>query len=80
MPKDTAPWLCIPAPQPPAYPLHCPSQVDGRVTRLWKFFFRPGVGTTDRLGFAIPIGDKLDQVQMGHAAIADPCSLTKTIC
>lgn len=36
-------------------------EVDGRVTRLWKFFFRPGVGTTDRLGIAIPIGDKLDQ-------------------
>lgn len=40
----------------------CHRQVDGRVTRLWKFFFRPGVGTTDRLGIAIPIGDKLDQV------------------
>lgn len=36
-------------------------QVDGRVTRLWKYFFRPGVGTTDRLGIAIPIGNKLDQ-------------------
>lgn len=36
-------------------------EIDGQVTRLWKYFFRPGVGTTDRLGFAIPIGDKLDQ-------------------
>ncbi|KAK9804374.1 hypothetical protein WJX72_009800 [[Myrmecia] bisecta] len=36
-------------------------QVDGRVTQLWKYFFRPGVGTTDRLGIAIPIGQELDQ-------------------
>jgi hypothetical protein len=35
--------------------------VDGKVTQLWKFFFRPGVGTTDRLGIAIPFGDTLDQ-------------------
>lgn len=41
------------------------TQVDGRVTQLWKFFFRPGVGTTDRLGVAIPFGDVLDQVQLG---------------
>jgi hypothetical protein len=47
-------------------------QVDGRVTRLWKYFFRPGVGTTDRLGIAIPIGDKLDQVQFGHTALLFP--------
>ncbi len=38
------------------------AQVDGRVTRLWKFFFRPASGTTDRLGFSIPMGDTLDQV------------------
>ena len=31
-------------------------------TRIWKFFFKAGVGTTDRLGIAIPIGDELDQV------------------
>ena len=55
------------------------SQVDGRVTRLWKFFFRPGVGTTDRLGFAIPIGDKLDQVLLGSHRLATPCFLTKTL-
>ncbi len=38
-------------------------QVDGRVTRLWKFLFRPASGTTDRLGFSIPMGDVLDQVR-----------------
>ena len=40
------------------------AQVDGQVTRLWKFFFRPASGTTDRLGFSIPMGDKLDQVRV----------------
>ena len=38
-------------------------QVDGPVTRLWKFFFRPGVGTTDRLGLSIPMGDVLDEAR-----------------
>jgi hypothetical protein len=37
------------------------TQVDGRVTRLWKVFFKPASGYTDRLGFAIPIGKVLDQ-------------------
>lgn len=36
-------------------------QVDGRVTQLWKYFFRPASGTTDRLGFSIPMGNVLDQ-------------------
>lgn len=35
--------------------------VDGRVTRLWKVFFKPASGYTDRLGVAIPIGNKLDE-------------------
>ena len=38
--------------------------MDGRVTRLWKVFFKPGSGYTDRLGVAIPIGDALDEVGM----------------
>jgi len=36
-------------------------KVDGAVTRLWKYFFRPGSGTTDRLGIAIPMGTVLDE-------------------
>ena len=37
-------------------------RVDGKVTRLWKVFFKPGSGYTDRLGVAIPVGDTLDEV------------------
>ena len=38
-------------------------RVDGRVTKLWKVFFKPASGYTDRLGLAIPIGDSLDEVR-----------------
>ena len=36
-------------------------KVDGTVTRLWKFFFRPGEGYVDRYGFSVPMGP-LDDV------------------
>ena len=37
-------------------------KVDGPVTRLWKFFFRPGDGYVDRYGFSVPMGP-LDEVR-----------------
>ena len=36
-------------------------KVDGPVTRLWKFFFRPNEGYVDRFGFSVPMGP-LDDV------------------
>lgn len=36
-------------------------KVDGPVTRLWKFFFRPNEGYVDRYGFSVPMGP-LDEV------------------
>ena len=48
-------------------------QVDGRVTRLWKFFFRPASGTTDRLGFSIPMGDVMDQVSPNWHGFVSLC-------
>ena len=36
-------------------------KVDGPVTRLWKFFFRPNEGYVDRYGFSVPMGP-LDDV------------------
>ena len=36
-------------------------KVDGPVTRLWKFFFRPNDGYVDRYGFSVPMGP-LDDV------------------
>lgn len=44
-------------------------RVDGRVTRLWKVFFKPGSGYTDRLGVAIPIGDALDEVKFPRQSL-----------
>ena len=44
-------------------------RVDGKVTRLWKVFFKPGSGYTDRLGVAIPMGDALDEVGSTATAI-----------
>ena len=38
-------------------------KVDGTVTRLWKFFFRPGEGYVDRYGFSVPMGP-LDDVSL----------------
>ena len=38
-------------------------KVDGPVTRLWKFFFRPNEGYVDRYGFAVPMGP-LDDVSL----------------
>jgi len=38
-------------------------KVDGPVTRLWKFFFRPGDGYVDRYGFSVPMGP-LDDVRL----------------
>ncbi len=37
-------------------------KVDGPVSRLWKFFFRPGDGYVDRYGFSVPMGP-LDDVR-----------------
>ena len=37
-------------------------KVDGPVTRLWKFFFRPDEGYVDRYGFSVPMGP-LDDVR-----------------
>ena len=37
-------------------------KVDGPVSRLWKFFFRPGDGYVDRYGFSVPMGP-LDEVR-----------------
>jgi len=37
-------------------------EVDGRVTKLWTVFFKPGSGYTDRLGVDIPMGSTLDEV------------------
>ncbi|KAL3149205.1 hypothetical protein ABBQ32_002031 [Trebouxia sp. C0010 RCD-2024] len=39
-------------------------KVDGPVTRLWKFFFRPNEGYVDRFGFSVPMGpldDRTDE-------------------
>ena len=36
-------------------------KVDGTVTRLWKFFFRPNDGYVDQYGFSVPMGP-LDDV------------------
>lgn len=38
-------------------------KVDGPVSRLWKFFFRPGDGYVDRYGFSVPMGP-LDEVRL----------------
>lgn len=38
-------------------------KVDGTITRLWKFFFRPGEGYVDRYGFSVPMGP-LDDVRL----------------
>lgn len=43
-------------------------RVDGTVTRLWKVFFKPGSGYTDRLGVAVPLGNTLDQVGLAKTA------------
>lgn len=44
-------------------------RVDGKVTRLWKVFFKPASGYTDRLGVAIPIGNVLDEVFLERLTI-----------
>ncbi|DBA70577.1 TPA: hypothetical protein ACH3X2_011967 [Trebouxia sp. C0005] len=38
-------------------------KVDGPVTRLWKFFFRPGDGYVDRYGFSVPMGPLDDRTE-----------------
>ena len=41
-------------------------KVDGPVTRLWKFFFRPGDGYVDRYGFSVPMGPLDDVGLINH--------------
>jgi len=38
-------------------------KVDGPVTRLWKFFFRPNEGYVDRYGFSVPMGPLDDRTE-----------------
>lgn len=44
-------------------------KVDGTITRLWKFFFRPGEGYVDRYGFSVPMGP-LDDVRLAYNLLA----------
>ena len=62
-------WICCFEAVGQARPGEVGVQVDGAVTQLWKFFFRPGEGTTDRLGVAIPMGDVLDEARRGPSFI-----------
>lgn len=47
-------------------------KVDGTITRLWKFFFRPGEGYVDRYGFSVPMGP-LDDVSLSTACLNTGC-------
>jgi hypothetical protein len=46
------------------------------LTRLWKFFFKAGTGTTDRYGLAIKMGP-MDQVGVTRCGVCG-CALGKT--
>ncbi|KAL0025251.1 hypothetical protein WJX77_010518 [Trebouxia sp. C0004] len=53
-------------------------KVDGPVTRLWKFFFRPGDGYVDRYGFSVPMGplDNRTEAQRQEARESAAMNLT----
>lgn len=58
-------------------------KVDGPVTRLWKFFFRPNEGYVDRYGFSVPMGP-LDDVSTPLTPLqllccSRPCHMLKSV-